>query len=560
MAKYECLDIANPELIDEWHPTKNGSLSPCGVTQKSGQTVWWLGKCGHEWQAKVYTRTSGHGCPYCSNVKVLPGFNDLSSKNPNLAKEWHPNKNGYLKPDMIAPTSNKKVWWLGNCGHEWQATINSRYFGNGCPICANQQILSGYNDLATKNPNLAKEWHPTKNDNLTPSTIAPRSSKKVWWQCEKGHEWQATVAARSKGDGCPYCSNKKVLKKYNDLATKEPCIAREWHPTKNGFLTPDMITDGSSKVVWWLCEKGHEWQATVTDRVRGHGCPICANQHILSGYNDLETRHPLVAKEWHPTKNGDLKPYMVINKSRKKVWWLGNCGHEWQATIKDRVDGTGCPICKGKQILKGENDFATLYPEIAKEWHPNKNGQLKPDMVTYGSGKTVWWMCKKGHEWQAAVTDRVQGNNCPVCANQQILQGYNDLETQYPLVAKEWHPTKNGDIKPNTIAPRSSKKVWWLCTKGHEWKTSISSRTSGGGCPICSNRKILPGFNDLATKNPNLAKEWHPTKNGDLKPTMIAPRSSKKVWWLCENGHEWQAKVSDRSYGTKCPICRKSNS
>ena len=141
---------------------------------------------------------------------------------------------------------------------------------------------------------------------------------------------------------------------------------------QNGDLTPAVIAPRSSKRVWWICEKGHEWQAVVAARAKGDGCPICANQRMLSGYNDLETRHPLVAREWHPTKNGDLKPYMVMHKSRKKVWWLGSCGHEWQSTIKDRVDGTGCPICKGKQILRGENDLATLYPNIAKDWHPTK--------------------------------------------------------------------------------------------------------------------------------------------------------------------------------------------
>ena len=113
MGKYECLAKTNPELLVEWHPTKNEGLLPTEVTQKSGRLVWWLGKCGHEWQSKVYIRTSGHGCPYCSNVKVLPGFNDLATKNPNLAKEWHPNKNGDLKPDMFASTSNKKYGGLG---------------------------------------------------------------------------------------------------------------------------------------------------------------------------------------------------------------------------------------------------------------------------------------------------------------------------------------------------------------------------------------------------------------------------------------------------------------
>ena len=127
-----------PDIATEWHPTKNGDLLPEDVAPKSGKKVWWVGKCGHEWQAKVYARTNGHGCPYCSNNKVLSGYNDLATARPDLAEEWHPSKNGNLMADMVAPLSSKKVWWLGKCGHEWQAVVEGRYYGNGCPICANQ--------------------------------------------------------------------------------------------------------------------------------------------------------------------------------------------------------------------------------------------------------------------------------------------------------------------------------------------------------------------------------------------------------------------------------------
>lgn len=178
-------------------------------------------------------------------------------------------------------------------------------------------------------------------------------------------------------------------------------------------------------------------------------------------------------------------------------------------------------------------------------------------MVSYGSNKTVWWICSKGHEWKAPITHRVRGNGCPICANQQILPGYNDLLSLNSELAKQWHPTKNGTLTPAMVTLKTNKKVWWICEKGHEWQTFVSSRANGRGCPICSNKKILPGFNDLKTINPKLAKEWHPTKNGALQPSMVAPKSSKKVWWICSKGHEWEAKINDRSHGTGCPICRK---
>lgn len=204
-----------------------------------------------------------------------------------------------------------------------------------------------------------------------------------------------------------------------------------------------------------------------------------------------------------------------------------------------------------------DNSLERKSPNIATEWHPTKNGKLRPDMVSYGSKKKVWWLGKCGHEWQATVDSRSRGNGCPICANQQLLVGFNDLATVSPNVAREWHPTKNGSLEPTMVSPKANKKVWWLGKCGHEWEALISSRTNGRGCPYCSNKAILPGFNDLETINPELASEWHPVKNGSLTASSVSPKSSKKVWWLGKCGHEWQATVNDRANGTGCPVCRR---
>lgn len=160
------LSLSNtyPEIAKEWHPTKNGELSPDFVTPKSGRKVWWLGACGHEWQAVISHRTDGQNCPICSNHKLLAGFNDLATKFPNIADEWHPVKNGQLTPSDVFSTSNRKVWWLGKCGHEWQVAISCRTKNNnGCPICSGYRFQSGINDLKTINPALAAEWDYEKN-------------------------------------------------------------------------------------------------------------------------------------------------------------------------------------------------------------------------------------------------------------------------------------------------------------------------------------------------------------------------------------------------------------
>ena len=124
-----------------------------------------------------------------------------------------------------------------------------------------------------------------------------------------------------------------------------------------------------------------------------------------------------------------------------------------------------------------------------------------------------------------------------------------------PKLASEWHPTKNKDLKPSDFMPGSNKIVWWICEKGHEWENSINVRNGGNNCPYCANQMVLIGYNDLATTNRKLALQWHPTKNGDKKPTDYTAGANKKAWWICDLGHEWEAYISSRSKGAGCQKC-----
>ena len=110
----------------------------------------------------------------------------------------------------------------------------------------------------------------------------PNSGKKVWWKCDKGHEWQATMSSRNQGHGCPYCSGQKVIKGENDLQTVNPTLAKEWNYEKNNGLTPADVTPSNDKKVWWKCKKGHEWQATISNRNSGNGCPVCNSERKTS--------------------------------------------------------------------------------------------------------------------------------------------------------------------------------------------------------------------------------------------------------------------------------------
>lgn len=424
---------------------------------------------------------------------------NFAIRNPELVKEWHPIKNGKLTPYDVTPFSDKKVWWIcsKDNDHEWQAAVKTRSKGHGCGVCAGRVVVKS-NCLATLNPKLAKEWHPTKNGRLNPGNVIPGSCKKIWWKCLKGidHEWQATVECRTNGTGCPICLNKKVAKS-NCLATLNPKLAEEWHPTKNGKLTPDKVTPGSSKKAWWLCPKGddHTWLTSVASRTKGHGCSVCFGQLVVTS-NSLTTLNPKLANEWHPTKNGELTSDKVTPNSGKKAWWKCSKGddHEWQAVIANRNKGIGCPICSNQKVARS-NSLGTINPELAKEWHPTKNGDLKPYDVLPSSGKKVWWKCTKGdeHEWPASVNNRSYGKNCPICSGHKVVNS-TSLATLYPEIAKQWHPTRNGDLTAKDFTPGVSKKVWWKCSKGddHEWEATINHRTSGTGCPKCNPAYSIP--------------------------------------------------------------------
>lgn len=205
----------------------------------------------------------------------------------------------------------------------------------------------------------------------------------------------------------------------------------------------------------------------------------------------LAGNRPELLRQWHPTRNGTLTPKDIAPGSRKKVWWQCEKGHEWQASLNHRSRGKSCPICAGKIIVPGENDFASMYPDIAAQWHPTKNESLMPDQVSPFSKRTAWWICEKGHDFSTKIYSRCQRRTaCPYCIGKKVWAGFNDLATLEPQLAKEWHPSLNGDLTPQMVTVGSTKKVWWQCSEGHVWCTCVYSRSGKKktGCPVCSGR------------------------------------------------------------------------
>jgi len=273
--------------------------------------------------------------------KVITSF-------PNLMEEWNYKKN-VVKPSEIAAGTSKKIWWICEKGHEWEASGNSRLSkGRGCPYCSNQKVCKD-NCLETTHPELLKEWNYRKNI-IRPDEVSFGADKKVWWFCDKGHEWEAHIYSRTNQKlkaGCPYCSG-RFLTKENCLYNTHPKLSKEWHPLKNK-ITSKEISFGSRKKIWWICKNGHEWKANLSNRAtKNRGCPYCSNQKVCKD-NCLETTHPELLKEWN--YRNITKYNEFTSGSNKKVWWICKNNHEWQASIVSRVRGNGCPHCS-KTISK----------------------------------------------------------------------------------------------------------------------------------------------------------------------------------------------------------------
>jgi very-short-patch-repair endonuclease len=224
------------------------------------------------------------------------------------------------------------------------------------------------------------------------------------------------------------------------------------------------------------------------------------------------------------------------------------------------------------KLVVGKNDLRTVNAAIAAELHPTKNGTLTAENFTAGMRKKVWWEkeCSPGlfHEWEAKISNRTSHNHgCPICANKTILVGYNDLGTTHPVIAVELHPTKNGTFTAENLLSGSAKKILWEkeCSPAvfHEWEATVKDRTRTGrgtDCPICANKTVLVGYNDLGTTHPVIAAELHPTKNGMLTAENFTAGSDNRVWWEkeCSPGvfHEWDTRVYNRTLNNSgCPIC-----
>ncbi len=487
-----------PEIAKEWHPTKNGSLTPFDFSYGSKEKVWW--QCqkvkSHSYQASICEKTRKnriYKCQICLK---------LGNKFPEIAKEWHPTKNGSLTPFDFSYGSKEKVWW--QCqkvkSHSYQASICERTRKNptSCSICGNKIIIYE-KSLKKLNPEIAKEWHPTKNGSLTPDSVFNQSNKKVWWQCRifPEHIWRTQIIVRTKqGSGCPKCfkqssiqeirilsefqaifkkviSRKKLLKKEIDIFLPEINVGIEYDGSyfhKNKFSKDK--------------EKNTIFEAKNIHLIRVREKPlkkINSNDVLVSDSRLIKNDIDRILINLQKTVEIKSKS---LNLSIKKYLQENDFINE--KVYKKFLNYFPSPL--------PNESFAVKHPEIAKEWHFSKNKPLEPKHFLSGSREKVWWQCpkNKNHIWKAEINNRVLGKTgCPKCSGNAVSDE-RSLAKLYPEIAREWHPTKNGNLTPKDVTYGSGKKVWWQCpkNKNHIYESRITHRTNmKTGCRFCAGFK-----------------------------------------------------------------------
>ena len=555
-----------PQIKEWWDYEENGKALPEEFTIHSAKRMHFIcPSCG----AKTYRRitdaftieaNSGKpilfNCPYCRNKKALAGYNSLLDTNPELAKEWSDNND--LKASEVLPTSSSRVQWVcPTCRGKYYAAIRDRKVGDdACPYCQNDKLLPGYNSLLDTNPELAKEW--SDSNNLKASEVLPTSWSRVKWVCPTCRgEYSAIIRERKVGDdACPYCRNDKVLAGFNSLQDKNPKLAEEWSDSNN-LKASEVLPTSWSRVKWVCPTCRGEYSAIIRERKVGDdACPYCRNDKVLAGFNSLQYKNPELAKEW--SANNVRKADEVLPTSSSRVKWVcPTCKGEYSAIIRDRkVGDDACPYCRQTKLLKEQTSLGVINPELAKEW--SANNVRKADEVLPTSSSRVKWVCPtcKG-EYSAIIRDRKVGDDaCPYCRQTKLLKEQTSLGVINPELAKEW--SANNVRKADEVLPTSSSRALWICpTCRGEYYAAIRDRKVGDdACPYCKNDKVLPGFNSLQYKNPELAKEW--SANNVRKADEVLPTSSSRVKWVCPTCRgEYYAAIRDRKVGDDaCPYCK----
>lgn len=488
----------------DWRKNDAAGLNPNELSCGTNRTAHWKCHiCGYEWTTRISHRSSGTGCKNCiaKQLSTAPKEKSLAVLYPDIAKEWD-YENNNCTPDTVYPQSNKNYNWICSKGHRWSDSASHRTDRKTpCPICSGRQVLTGFNDLATTHKELLKEWDFEKNDALgiKPTNITYGSKKAVYWKCSRGHSWKTPVYVRtSNGSGCRMCSAElrasfpeKIVAFYFSKLFGD-CVENYRTKQLKNFEIDLFIPSIKLGIEY----DGSKWHKNIdNDRAKDE---LCTKQEITlfrireygcAEYDSYSRKIYVKHKNNDELTNAILKIVTFINKT-----------FGLNLNVDINIDRDSLIILSSLLTLEKKNSVADS--NFICDWDWNKNNNINPAMIPMFSNRKFWWKCSKcGYEWRTDPGHRAKGRGCARCSGSIVTSGYNDLETRFPDIAREWDYTKN-DKKPNEVAAFSNKKYWWVCSKcGNNWETPVYVRTGMGcGCPICK-KKIISHKRSKKIKN-----------------------------------------------------------
>ena len=497
-------------VIAGWLADDLNGTSADGIKANSEERLWWRDPLHHDhvWRSSLSNRRGQRsGCPICSGHVLLSGVNDMATMDPVESEMMDEGRNHGLTPDKVRYGSNAKIWWRCPRGHSFlKSPAWMKNNDNKCEQCEMEDSLS----IAAMYPDLVPWFDNDQNEDSVKHTPA-KTMTQVHWRCPRGHTFTMRPYdiehAHHKCVRCYGKVKKRVVEGINDLASQRPDLLQQWVNDRNED-DPNTVRLTSDKEYWWACKEHprHLFKCSVNrmSKMAKNQCPYCRGDKTLVGFNDLFTVIPEFKGIWD-YENNTVDPLIirvrikgtgVMYSNDGLLSWKCSRGHHWKSKLSDLRRGKRehCPYCLNKLLKKGFNDVKSRYPELLNEWDYEKNKYL-PEDTFYDRG-IVHMKCKRGHEWtrQLRYYTGVHDHNtlCPECPDKDLIVGKNDIATIIPALAKEWDWEKNIALDPSHVNIRYGDKVWWICSKGHEWKAypktriiSIKDQTFTG-CPKCS--------------------------------------------------------------------------
>lgn len=553
-------------------------LSKLGIGSKK-RVVWSCRECGRSWETELHSRIqyadgkySLLKCPHFNTTKRDHGDIRYVSDMPGMMRFWDPENTS--DPHTLPDNSTTNVNLLCSvCGYKWTSSPVS-FFRNSmkCPACEQHRAVQpGVNDIFTVVPDLKRFYNQDDNPDVDPSKLGVGSRQVIRWKCPVcSRTWDAQVNTRIIKENGEYRVKQCRTCYLNDPsrftpAAEVPDLVRFWDFESN-TADINLTASNSETEVTWRCKKcGYSWSSSPRDRLKGSGCPCCdTGKKIMSGRNDALTKCPELSDIYEPSLNDgrDLSKTALYSDD-VITWHCKTCDYTWKASVRNTAQSScHCPNCLNRRAIPGVNSLADKRPDLMKIW--SEKNDKTPYEVLCNSYYWATWHCTVCEgEFNAYVTDIVNGKECPYCADERVLPGFNSLSAQYPDLGKQWYDT---EISSDRILPTSTYRGSWKCPDcSGIFQAPVKDMVLGNAqCPYCADERVLPGFNSFKAKHPDLMTTWMYTNNYAIcDPDSISDECSTQVWWTClnEESHFYAMSPHDRLMYQRrnkesCPYCK----